>query len=303
MGGPDGGSGGRGGHVFLEGDENVSDLTVYRARPVRGARGGGGGSGGNRNGARGEDLVLRLPLGTVVRGAETGKVVCELLGDKERVLLLRGGDGGMGNVCFKSSINRAPRRFTEGFPLEAGSFLLELKSMADVGLVGFPNAGKSSLMGVLTAGRPKVGAYPFTTLSPNVGVLEDGEGSRRLRLADIPGLVVGSHENKGLGYRFLRHVERCGLLVLVVDAAGSDGRDAAEDLKNLLELLECYGACLREKVGLVVGNKMDLPEASLGALRAAWGGDVLGISCLERVGMGRLRQFLFEAVGAGRWGP
>ncbi len=202
------------------------------------------------NGKEGRDAVLRLPLGTIVTDVATGKVVAELILDGQRVVLCKGGNGGWGNTHFKTSTNRAPNRANPGQPGERGEFRLVLKSIADVGLVGFPNAGKSSLTNAITKAHPKMAAYPFTTLHPQIGVIEfkdEIQGDRRLLLADIPGLIEGASENRGLGHRFLRHVERCALLLLIVDMAGGDGRDPSEDYRQLLSELKLYDPALLEE--------------------------------------------------------
>ena len=200
---------------------------------------------------------MRMPLGTVVIDLATGKPVAEIVEDGQRVVICRGGNGGWGNTHFKTSTHRAPKRANPGLDGQRGEYRLILKSIADVGLVGFPNAGKSSLTGRLTKARPKTAAYPFTTLHPQIGVIEYPDRvrePRRLLLADIPGLIEGAHENRGLGHRFLRHIERCALLLFLIDMAGTDARDPREDYAHLLRELELYGAELPDKPRLVVAN-------------------------------------------------
>ena len=263
-GGPNGGDGGRGGDVVLVGDDDTNNLIDFRYRPHWKAAHGGHGQGKDCNGREGRSVLLKLPLGTVVINAETGQAVAEVVEDSQRIVLCKGGNGGWGNTRFKSSTHRAPRHANPGQPGERGTYQLILKSIADVGLVGFPNAGKSSLITRLTKARPRIAPYPFTTLQPQIGVIEYVEDSRnqhRLQIADIPGLIGGASENRGLGHRFLRHIERCRLLLLLLDMAGSDGRDPRDDYATLRRELALYDPALPKKPRLVVANKMDLPEA------------------------------------------
>ncbi|MGE9291780.1 MAG: Obg family GTPase CgtA, partial [Puniceicoccales bacterium] len=238
-GGPDGGDGGKGGDLYLRADRNVSDLRAYRFQPHWKARNGEGGRGSQKDGKNGEDETLLVPVGTSVVN-EKGRVVCELLEHDQCVRLLRGGEGGMGNLHFKSSTNQAPREFTEGKPGQTGEFVFSLKTIADVGLIGFPNAGKSTLLARLTNATPKSAPYPFTTVDPFVGMTPENEDHdyRKLAIADIPGLIEGAAENRGLGHRFLRHVERCRVLLIVIDGAATDGRDPLEDYQVLLKEME-----------------------------------------------------------------
>lgn len=258
-GGPDGGDGGRGGDVLCIADPQLHTLMDFRYRTRFVARRGGDGGSANRHGADGDDLRIKVPVGTVVRDAETGEVLADLAEAGQRVVVARGGRGGRGNARFKSSVNQAPRRTEAGRPGEARWLALELKLLADVGLVGFPNAGKSTLLSRLTRARPKVGDYPFTTLSPNLGVAEyRGE---TFVLADIPGLIEGAHEGLGLGHRFLRHVERTRVLIHVVDLSGTDGRDPLQAYATVNRELARYGAGLENRPQVVAANKVDLPEA------------------------------------------
>ncbi|MEN9813032.1 MAG: hypothetical protein RL479_1718 [Verrucomicrobiota bacterium] len=301
-GGPNGGDGGRGGDVVLLGDVNTNNLVDYKYQPHwRGERGGHG-LGADCNGRDGEACVLRMPLGTMVVDLETGKPVAEVIEDGQRIVLCQGGNGGWGNTHFKTSTTRAPRRANAGLVGQSGTYRLVLKSIADVGLVGFPNAGKSSLMGRITQARPRTAAYPFTTLHPQIGVIEypeDKRGARRLLLADIPGLIEGAHENRGLGHRFLRHIERCALLVFLLDMAGTDARDPREDYRHLLRELKLYDPALLKKPRLVVANKLDLPEAKgwLAKFRRRHPSvDVLGISCSTGDGIDRFKKELLKRV-------
>lgn len=271
-GGPDGGNGGKGGSVILVCDENVADLTDYKFAPKARAENGEAGKGNSRFGKNGRNKELPVPPGLVVSDAETGEVWAELLTHGEEILLLKGGLGGVGNESFKSPEDQAPRRYTPGEPGEERSFKFVLKTIADAGMVGLPNAGKSSLMGKLTRNQPKTGAYPFTTLHPSVGIIHFDEKYARASLADIPGLVEGAHENRGLGHRFLRHIERCRSLLLIIDFAGVDGRSPLEDYATLLDELRRYDPAMLEKPISVVANKIDLPASAafLTAFRQAY---------------------------------
>ena len=297
-GGPDGGNGGRGGDVYILGDENVADLTDFRFKPGWDAQNGAPGRGSNQHGAGGEDLVLKLPVGTVVVDRESGDPVSEVLSHGARVLLLEGGEGGKGNTMFKSSINQAPREFTLGKPGDGGEFRLIIKTIADVGLIGFPNAGKSTLINLLTNAHPKIGAYPFTTMFPTVGVLEFPQQSERITLADIPGLIEGASENRGLGHRFLKHVERCKVLLIMIDLQGTDGREPISDYKVLQNELKLYKASLSRKPIFVAGNKMDEPQAPehFKAFEQQCQHAVYPISCVSDEGFEVLKQALLEAV-------
>ena len=302
LGGPNGGDGGNGGNVILRADDDTGDLEAYRYQPRHEAGRGEHGRGSSQVGRTGGDKILKMPLGTVVYREETGEVVCELLEDGQEVLLLEGGKGGFGNEHFKSSTNRAPRTFTEGKPGEEGKFRMVLKSIADIGLVGFPNAGKSSLMRLLTKARPRTGAYPFTTLIPQLGIIEYGDQYDRLQVADIPGIIEGASENKGLGHRFLRHIERCQLLALIIDMAGTEGRSPLDDFKTLRNELACYDQSLVEKPCCVIANKMDLPEAVdwERAFRKKHDFPVFPVSCLEEEGLTLLKEGFWNLVKENR---
>ncbi|MBA3848823.1 MAG: GTPase ObgE [Opitutus sp.] len=298
-GGPNGGDGGRGGHVILRGDDDQNNLIDFKYKPHWNAGRGEHGQGKDCNGREGRPAVLRVPLGTVVHSLATGRMVAEILEDGQEFILCHGGKGGFGNTRFKSSTNRAPRQHGPGEPGESGEFRLELKSIADIGLVGFPNAGKSSLTGLITKAHPKVAAYPFTTLQPQIGIIEFPEEYDRLILADIPGLIAGASENKGLGHRFLRHIERCAVLLIILDMAGADGRDPRDDYKQLLKELGLYDPALLEKPRLVAANKMD-EEAAVANLRKFRTryktAELVPISCLSEEGIPKLRKELLKRV-------
>jgi GTP-binding protein len=275
-GGPDGGDGGRGGDVILRADRHVDNLANLFYEPIIKAKNGEHGMGKKMAGRTGANKIVKVPIGTIVwQGEEKRSTpnqrptsnlkqsaipIVDLVRDGQEFVLCRGGAGGKGNVHFKSSRNRAPRQYTEGEEGEGGHFLLELRTIADAGLVGYPNAGKSTLLRKVSAARPKVAAYPFTTLHPIVGVMEL-PGYRRLTIADIPGLIEGAHQGLGLGYEFLRHITRCRVLVFVIDIAGSEGRNPIEDLQNIRREIDLYDPALSSRSWVVVANKMDLPDA------------------------------------------
>lgn len=296
LGGPDGGDGGNGGNVYAVGDENVTDLENFMFSPNIRAGDGANGAGRQKTGETGKDAYLRVPPGTIISNVETDSVVAEVLKHGEKILLLRGGKGGLGNIHFKSSTNRAPRQFTYGSDGEEGEFKLVLKTIADAGMVGFPNAGKSSLINLITPARPKIGAYPFTTLHVNIGTLEYPEHYEKLKLADIPGLIDGASDNRGLGHKFLRHIERCKVLVVMLDMAGTDGRKPADDYKNLMSELGLYSSALLEKPMIIAANKMDEPDAkkNLSAFRRKYKNlDIIPISCLSEEGIAELKDEIY----------
>ncbi|MGH8020812.1 MAG: GTPase ObgE [Opitutaceae bacterium] len=298
FGGPNGGDGGRGGDVVVLGDHDVNNLNDYRFRPNWRAADGEAGRGADQHGADGKHCILRVPPGTVISEAESDRMIAEVLADKEEVVLARGGNGGWGNTHFKSSTTRAPKRANPGLPGEGGMYKLVLKCIADVGLVAFPNAGKSTLTNLITKARPKMAAYPFTTLHPQIGIIEYPEHYDRITLADIPGLIEGAHEDRGLGHRFLRHIERCRLLVLMLDMAGTDARDPSDDYQHLLKELELCDPALLEKPRIVAANKMDEPAAAkrLRRFRKLNPVDVLPISCLTEEGIPQLKEELYRRV-------
>ena len=291
-GGPDGGDGGRGGSVILRADPQVTTLSDFRYRSVHRAPSGGNGAGEKRTGKSATDLVLRAPPGTLVTDPATGAVIADLVAPGQELLLARGGEGGRGNTHFKSSTRRAPRIAEDGQPGEEREIDLELKLIADVGLVGLPNAGKSSLLAALTRAHPKIAAYPFTTLSPNLGVLRDEE--RELVVADIPGLIEGAHQGAGLGEEFLRHVERTRLVVHVIDAARED---PVADMDVVAAELAAYGKGLEGRDHIVALNKMDLPDARerAGDLARRVGAPSYAVSAATGEGVPQLARAIFAA--------
>ncbi len=262
-GGPDGGDGGSGGNVYIEVDPRIHTLLDFRYKKKYEADQGHAGGGQNQTGANGKDVVIKVPAGTVLFNAETGQMVVDMLEGSKTIKILAGGKGGKGNTFYKSSINQAPRQFQTGLPGEQISLRLELKLVAHIGLVGFPNAGKSTLISAISEARPKVAGYPFTTLEPNLGVVR-GTSGRTFVVADMPGLIEGAHKGQGLGHIFLKHVERTKGLVCVCDAsdwAEQKPEDCYEKILNELELYDYdkyFGPPLSERVKLVILNKEDI---------------------------------------------
>ncbi|MDE7222207.1 MAG: GTPase ObgE [Acetatifactor sp.] len=255
-GGPDGGDGGKGGDVIVQVDEGLNTLVDYRH--TRKYRAGDGEPGGKKNchGKNGQDIVLKLPPGTVIKEAETGKVIADMSGDNKRMVLLRGGRGGNGNQHYATSTMQAPKYAQPGQPAQELTLLLELKVIADVGLVGFPNVGKSTLLSRVTNAQPKIANYHFTTLSPNLGVV-DLDDARGFVIADIPGLIEGASQGAGLGHEFLRHIERTKVIIHIVDAAGTEGRDPIEDVYAINKELENYNADISQRPQVIAANKID----------------------------------------------
>ena len=291
-GGPNGGDGGRGGDVIFVADKNLSTLLDFYYRPRLVAGQGGHGRGKLQTGAGGENLLVRVPPGTMVRSFPADEILCDLTADGQRYIAAKGGRGGRGNAHFKSSTNRAPRTVTKGEPGEERTLQLELKMIADAGLVGFPNAGKSTLITKISAARPKIAPYPFTTREPHLGLVRLGD-DRSFVVADIPGLIEGAHRNVGLGHEFLRHVERTRLLLIVLDMAAVDGHDPDAALETLERELALHQPALMRKERLIAANKMDLPgaEARLEALRAKrrdYRGRIRPISALTGKGVREL---------------
>ena len=260
-GGPDGGDGGRGGSIYVVADRNLNTLIDYRFQRTHRAKNGENGRGSDRYGAGGEDLVLHMPVGTVITDAETGELIADLAQDGLRLLIAKGGQNGIGNLHFKSSTNRAPRQFTLGEVVEERALRLELKVLADVGLLGMPNAGKSTFIRSVSAAKPKVADYPFTTLHPNLGVVRV-DNNRSFVIADIPGLIEGAAEGAGLGHQFLRHLQRTHLLLHIIDLAPFDENiDPVREAKAIVEELRKYDQSLYDKPRWVVLNKLDMvPE-------------------------------------------
>ena len=257
-GGPDGGDGGRGGSIYAEADRNLNTLVEYRFARIHRAKSGENGRGSDCYGKGADDVVLPVPVGTVITDAETGEPIADLARHGDRALIAKGGKGGIGNLHFKSSTNRAPRQFTRGEPGESRRLRLELKVLADVGLLGLPNAGKSTFIRSVSAARPKVADYPFTTLHPHLGVVRV-DVNRSFVIADIPGLIEGAAEGAGLGHQFLRHLQRTRLLLHIVDLAPMDeGADPVQDAKAIVEELRKYDESLFEKPRWIVLNKVDL---------------------------------------------
>lgn len=257
-GGPDGGDGGRGGNIVFVADTNLSTLADFRYKRKYSAPKGENGRGGRCNGKKAEDLVIRVPKGTVVKELETGRVLADL-SDNEPVVVAKGGKGGFGNTHFATPTRQTPRFAKPGLPGEAYEVQLELKLLADVGIVGYPNVGKSTLISVVSEAKPVIANYHFTTLTPVLGVVRMGEGSSFV-MADIPGLIEGAHDGLGLGHQFLRHVERCRLLLHIVDVSGSEGRDPKKDFETINNELKSFDPELAERPMIVAANKCDLTD-------------------------------------------
>jgi GTP-binding protein len=301
FGGPNGGNGGRGGSVFAVADRNINTLIDYRYARRHEARNGEQGRGSDQFGAASDDIVLRMPVGTIISDFETGDVLVELLEHGQREILAKGGDGGFGNLHYKTATNRSPRQKTPGWPGEARKLKLELRVLADVGLLGMPNAGKSTLITAISNARPKIADYPFTTLAPNLGVVRVGP-ERSFVVADIPGLIEGASEGAGLGHQFLRHLQRTRLLLHIVDAAPfDDSVDPVQQAKAIVAELKKYDPKLHAKPRWLVFNKLDMvPEAERGqrvkdyVKRLRYKGPLFSISALARDGL----QPLIEAIYA-----
>ena len=335
-GGPDGGDGGRGGDVILKVDHHTDTLRNFFFKPNQKAEAGAHGMGQRKTGKSGKKLVCKVPPGTLVYRAvgresgddlenvedgmaffhnleaqaedvvgkaeepnQKGELIADLTENGQKFMLCRGGKGGRGNDHFKSSTNRAPEEAEPGEPGEEGYYYLELRKIADAGLVGFPNAGKSTLISKLSAAKPKIAAYPFTTLTPQIGVL-DFPGFARATIADIPGLIEGAADNVGLGHEFLRHIWRCQLLVFVVDIAGTELRDPIEDIQTLRKEIKLYDEDLSKRPWLIVANKMDVEgaEEKLAALEQRFPKvEIIPVSALEGSGLGELRGRLQKLIG------
>ena len=304
FGGPNGGDGGRGGHVIARADVNLNTLVDFRFSKLHRGRNGEHGRGADQYGAGGDDKVLRMPVGTLIYDAETNALIADLVQDGQEIIIARGGQGGLGNLHFKSSVNRAPRESTKGQEGEHRKLRLELKVLADVGLLGMPNAGKSTLIAAVSNARPKIADYPFTTLYPNLGVVRLGPG-RSFVIADIPGLIEGAAEGQGLGHQFLRHLQRTKLLLHIVDMAPvEEGADPVKDVRAIVAELKKYDKDLAVKPRWLVLNKLDLlPEGEREAAvknllrRLRYKGPVFPISALAREGLDPLLHAIAEHIG------
>ena len=256
-GGPNGGRGGDGGSIYLISDENLNSLAYFRFHPINRAERGAHGEGSNRQGKKGKDLYLRIPVGTVVRRAEKEEVLFDFISSGQEFLIVKGGKGGRGNASFATSTHQAPREWEKGEPGGEGDFILELKLIADVGLIGFPNVGKSTLISQISSAKPLIADYPFTTLTPNLGVVDLGE-FKSFVVADIPGLIEGAHLGHGLGIKFLKHVERTKILLHLLDVSPYTGRDPVQDFRIVLKELEAFSPKLVKRHQIIAANKIDL---------------------------------------------
>jgi len=298
-GGPDGGDGGKGGDVIFEVDEGLNTLIDFRYGGKYKAQDGEEGGKKNCRGKNGEDKIIKVPAGTVIKEAESGKVIADMSGDNKRVVLLKGGRGGNGNQHYATATMQAPKYAQPGVPAQELDIILELKMLADVGLVGFPNVGKSTLLSRVTNARPKIANYHFTTLNPNLGVV-DLEGTRGFVIADIPGLIEGASEGVGLGHEFLRHIERTKVIIHIVDAAGTEGRDPIEDIYAINKELEAYNPDIANRPQVIAANKIDAiyddgtgndPVSALKAEFEPKGIKVYAISAVSGQG---LKELLYE---------
>ena len=297
-GGPDGGDGGRGGHVIIKGNKNL--WTLYHLKFTKHAKAGHGGDGGSSRstGADGEDKYIEVPLGTVVKDQETDEILFEITQDAEEKIVVKGGKGGLGNWHFRSATNQTPRYAQPGLPAQEKDIILELKVLADVGLVGFPNAGKSTLLSVLTSAKPKIADYPFTTLKPNLGIVSYRE-FKSFVMADIPGIIEGAAEGKGLGHYFLRHIERNSILLFLIPA---DAKDIVKEYEILLDELRRYNPELLDKERLVAISKSDMLDAELKAelnlqLQSAFKNvNYLFISSVAQQGLNELKDKLWKML-------
>jgi GTPase len=302
FGGPNGGNGGKGGSIWFVGDRNLNTLIDYRYARRHEARNGEAGRGSDQFGAASEDIVLRVPVGTIVKDFETDQILAELIEPDVPVLLCKGGDGGFGNMHYKTSTNRAPRQKTPGWPGEQKKVRLELRVLADVGLLGMPNAGKSTLITAISNARPKIADYPFTTLHPNLGVVRVAP-EKSFVVADIPGLIEGAAEGAGLGHQFLRHLQRTRLLLHVIDMAPFDDVDPVQQAKALALELKKYDPELAAKPRWLVLNKLDMVPLDERAARTRdivkrlkWKGPVFEVSALAREGLQPMLHAIYEHV-------
>ncbi|MFW6101341.1 MAG: GTPase ObgE [Bacteroidota bacterium] len=293
-GGPDGGDGGRGGHIILRGSSQTWTLLHLKYNKHIIAENGKPGGGSQSTGASGKDMVIEVPLGTVAKKAETGEKICEVVKDGEENILLEGGKGGLGNAHFKSSTNQAPRIAQPGGKEEEGWYVLELKILADVGLVGYPNAGKSTLLSGISAAKPKIADYPFTTLEPNLGIIEYHE-DKSFVMADIPGIIENAHQGKGLGLRFLRHIERNSVLMFMIPA---DSPDIHAEYKTLFNELRQYNPELLDKKRLLAISKSDLLDEELMELIKQDLPDIpsVFISSVTNYGISKMKDLIWKAI-------
>jgi GTP-binding protein len=267
-GGPDGGHGGNGGHIYFLADEGLNSLSFFRFHPINKARNGASGEGGNRYGKKGTDLVLTVPVGTVAKDVKTGVVLFDLVLHGQRYLAAKGGKGGRGNASYATSTHQVPREHEPGRPGEELELALELKLIADVGLIGFPNVGKSTLISKISAARPLIADYPFTTLIPHLGVVDAGKTTSFV-VADIPGLIEGAHQGHGLGVKFLKHIERTKVLVHILDVSPYSGRDPVRDYGIVMKEIEAFNPALAKRKQILVANKIDLLADDQSRLDAA----------------------------------
>ncbi len=299
-GGPDGGDGGNGGNIVAVADKNVSTLLDFRYKKKYSAPDGGNGRDGRRSGKNGEDLIIKFPCGTLIRDSETGKVICDLKKDGDRFIIAKGGSGGWGNSHFATATRQTPKFAKAGLPGDEREITLELKLIADVGLLGFPNVGKSTFLSIVSDARPKIANYHFTTLVPNLGVVSMGEGQGFV-VADIPGIIEGAHEGVGLGHAFLRHVERTRILLHLVDVSGSEGRDPVEDVHIINRELVSYSEKLAEKPQIIVANKADIPSFNdnferFKAQMEDEGYKVFAISAATKSGISEVINYTYECL-------
>lgn len=295
-GGPDGGDGGKGGDVVLRTTPSKRTLYHLQYKKHYKAKNGSPGQGSRKTGRGGADLVLDVPCGTLVADADSGELLHDLVAPHQQIVVARGGRGGQGNARFKTSVRRTPRFAQPGEPGQTRMLKLELKLLADVGIIGLPNAGKSTLISVLSSAQPKIANYPFTTLTPNLGVVQT-QRDEPIVVADIPGLIEGAHEGAGLGIRFLRHVERTRMLVHLIDAGALDPNDLLAAYRTVNTELECYSGALAQKPQLVVLNKLDVPEAAPLAAQfrqALPNQEILAISATTHSGLGELKARMTE---------
>jgi len=297
MGGPDGGNGGHGGNIIFEADEGLKTLIDLRYKKLIKGNKGTNGSGALKTGAKGEDIVIKVPVGTTVTDTDTNLIICDLTKDKERCVVANGGKGGKGNAAFKTNKNKAPTTSEYGSLGEEKTLKCELKLLADVGLVGFPSAGKSSLISVISASKPKIADYPFTTLTPNLGVVTIGKES--YVVADLPGIIEGASKGVGLGDKFLRHALRTKIICYCLDMSGLEGRNPIDDYDILKKEVKAYSEKLAQKANLVVANKMDLPTSkeNLEAFKAHFKDiDIIETSAITHKGIKNLKEKLLEIL-------